>query len=74
MYITDRAKTLDQISKGEGGFLDRDLYPFCGNVHDGKAVAIGNPNAKQLIGADARTLKDSTGKAYGETLCRGPEA
>lgn len=64
----DRAKTLDLINKGEGGFLDRDLYPFCGNVSDGKAVAIGNPNAKQLIGIDARTLKDASGKAYGNEL------
>jgi hypothetical protein len=64
----DKAKTIELINKGEGGFLDRDLYPFCGNVSDGKSVAIGNPNAKQLIGTDARTLKDSTGKAFGEEL------
>src|ERR1700719_148975 len=64
----DKAKTLDLINKGEGGFLDRDLYPFCSNISDGKAVAIGNPNAKQLIGTDARTLKDATGKAYGLEL------
>jgi hypothetical protein len=64
----DKAKTLDLINKGEGGFLDRDLYPFCNNVGDGKAVALGNPNAKQLLGTDARTLKDSTGKAFGEEL------
>jgi hypothetical protein len=25
----DKAKTLDMINKGEGGFLDRDLYVFC---------------------------------------------
>ena len=61
----DKAKALDMFNKGEGGFLDRDLYVFCGNVSDGKAVAIGNPNAKQLIGVDARTLKDSTGKPFG---------
>src|ERR1700732_4896637 len=64
----DKAKTLDLINKGEGGFLDRDLYPFCSNISDGKAVAIGNPNAKQLIGTDARILKDATGKAYGLDL------
>jgi len=64
----DKAKTLDLINKGEGGFLDRDLYPFCGNVSDAKVIAIGNPNAKQLIGTDTRTLKDATGKAYGEEL------
>ena len=55
----DKAKALDMFNKGEGGFLDRDLYVFCGNVSDGKAVAIGNPNAKQILGVDAgpsRTL------------------
>ena len=53
------------FNKGEGGFRDRDLYPFCSNISDGKNVAIGNPNAKQLLGVDSRTLKDSTGKAFG---------
>jgi hypothetical protein len=64
----DKAKALDMFNKGAGGFLDRDLYVFCGNVSDGKAVAIGNPNAKQLLGLDARTLKDATGKAFGAEL------
>ena len=64
----DKAKTLDMFNKGEGGFLDRDLYVFCANVSDGKIVAVGNPNAKQLIGQDERTVKDSTGKAYGVDL------
>jgi Single Cache domain 2 len=64
----DKAKTLDLINKGEGGFLDRDLYPFCGNISDGKTVALGNPNAKQLLGVDGRTLKDATGKAFGQEL------
>ena len=64
----DKAKTLDLINKGEGGFLDRDLYVFCANVSDGKVVAIGNPNAKQLIGVDTRTQKDANGKAFGQEL------
>ena len=64
----DKAKALDMFNKGEGGFLDRDLYVFCSNVSDGKIVAIGNPNAKQLIGVDTRTLKDATGKAFGAEL------
>ena len=64
----DKAKALDMFNKGEGGFLDRDLYVFCGNVSDGKAVAIGNPNAKQLLGTDTRTLKDSTGKPFGAEI------
>src|SRR6266513_1522838 len=37
----DKTKALDMFNKGEAGFLDRDLYPFCFNVSDGKAVAIG---------------------------------
>jgi hypothetical protein len=61
----DKAKALDMFTKGEGGFLDRDLYVFCSTVSDGKIVALSNPNAKQNIGVDTRTLKDSTGKAFG---------
>src|ERR1700731_590935 len=64
----DKTKALDMFNKGEGGFLDRDLYVFCNNVSDAKNVAIGNPNAKQLLGTDGRTLKDPTGKAYGLDL------
>jgi len=61
----DKTKALDMFNKGEGGFLDRDLYVFCANVSDAKLVAVGNPNAKQLLGVDMRTFKDSTGKAFG---------
>jgi hypothetical protein len=61
----DKTKALDMFNKGESGFLDRDLYPFCFNAGDGKVVAIGNPNRKQDIGQDERTIKDSTGKAFG---------
>ncbi len=64
----DKAKALDMFNNGDGGFLDRDLYVFCSNVSDGKIVALGNPNAKQNIGVDTRTLKDSTGKAFGAEL------
>jgi hypothetical protein len=49
-------------------FLDRDLYVFCFNASDGNQVANGNPNAKQLMGVNARTIKDATGKAFGEEL------
>jgi hypothetical protein len=41
------------FNKGEGGFLDRDLYPFCANVCDGKLLAVANPNAKSNLGKDA---------------------
>ena len=49
----DKNKALDMFNKGEGGFLDRDLYVFCNNASDAKLLAIGNPNAKQLLGTDA---------------------
>jgi len=61
----DKVKALDMFNKGEGGFLDRDLYVFCLNVSDGKSVAVGNPNAKQTLGVDSRTLKDGSGKLFG---------
>ena len=64
----DKTKALDMFNKGEGGFLDRDLYVFCANISDGKTVALANPNAKQLIGTDTRTLKDANGKAFGQEL------
>jgi len=64
----DKVKALDMFNKGEGGFKDRDLYPFCSNVSDGKVLAVGNPQAKQFIGTDGRTLKDVTGKAYGQEM------
>ena len=64
----DKAKALDMFNKGEGGFLDRDLYVFCGNISDGKAVASGNPNGKQVLGTDTRTIKDATDKVFGAEL------
>ena len=45
-------KTLDLINKGEAGFLDRDIYPFCFNVSDGKILAVASNNAKPFLGTD----------------------
>ena len=64
----DKTKALEMFNTGQGGFLDRDLYVFCANTGDGKIVAIGNPNAKQILGQDQRTLKDPTGKTFGLDL------
>jgi hypothetical protein len=61
----DKAKAIDMFIKGEGGFLDRDIYPFCVNNSDGKILAT---QSKTLIGTDARTLKDKAGKAFGQEL------
>jgi hypothetical protein len=64
----DKNKAIEMFNSGEGGFRDRDLYVFCSQVADGKIVALGNPNAKKLIGTDARALKDANGKMYGLEL------
>jgi hypothetical protein len=60
----DKPKALDMFTKGEGGFRDGNLYVACTNVSDGKLVATGNPNSKNLLGVDARTYKD----IHGDTL------
>jgi hypothetical protein len=57
----DKVKALDMFNKGEGGFRDGDLYVFCVTTSDGKFVATGNPNSKQLLGVDVKTIKDSNG-------------
>ena len=61
----DQAVALAMFNKGEGGFKDRDLYPFCFRLADGKGVA--TPVAVPA-GTDLRTLKDPTGKAFGLEL------
>jgi len=64
----DKTKALNMFNKGEGGFLDRDLYVFCGNATNGTIVANGNPHAKEFLGTDVRNRKDANGKAYGQEI------
>ena len=61
----DRAVALAMFLKGEGGFLDRDLYPFCLRIADGKGLV--TPKAVPA-GTNTRTLKDAKGNAYGEAI------
>jgi signal transduction histidine kinase len=58
----DKATALAQFAKGEGGFKDRDLYPFCGGP-DGMFTA--HPT---LTGKSLKDLKDKSGKALGEEI------
>ena len=51
----DKAAALTKFSKGEDGFKDRDLYPFCGGP-DGMFTA--HPS---LVGRSLKDLKDKTG-------------
>jgi signal transduction histidine kinase len=63
----DKTKALSDFTKGEGGFKDRDLYPFCGGS-DGKFTA--HPT---LTGQSLRDLKDKAGKAFGEEIYKTAE-
>lgn len=58
----NKAEALTQFVKGEGGFKDRDLYPFCGGP-DG--IFTAHPS---LVGKSLKGLKDKAGKALGEEI------
>jgi signal transduction histidine kinase len=63
----DKAAALAQFAKGEAGFKDRDLYPFCGGP-DGNFTA--HPS---LTGKSLKDLKDKAGKALGEDMYKTAE-
>jgi len=58
----NKADALAKFTKGEGGFKDRDLYPFCGGP-DGNFTA--HP---KLVGKSLKDLKDKAGKALGQEI------
>ena len=60
----NKADALAKIAKGEGGFKDRDLYPFCVGA-DGKFSV--HPT---LAGTAAKDLKDKAGKPIGEEFLK----
>ncbi|MBB4198474.1 hypothetical protein GGD83_002275 [Rhodoblastus sphagnicola] len=64
----NREQAFEMFNAGGGRFLNGDIYVFCTNAGNGKFVAMGNGNAKDLLGQDVRTLKDATGKAYGQEI------
>jgi signal transduction histidine kinase len=58
----DKADALAKFTKGEGGFKDRDLYPFCGGP-DGNFTA--HPT---LTGKSMKDLKDKAGTPLGAEI------
>jgi signal transduction histidine kinase len=58
----DKAEALEMFTKGEGGFKDRDLYPYCGGP-DGNFTA--HPT---LAGKSLKDLQDKAGKPLGEEV------
>jgi signal transduction histidine kinase len=63
----DKAGALAKFAKGEGGFKDRDLYPFCGGP-DGNFTA--HPT---LVGKSLKELKDKSGKGLGEEIYKAAQ-
>ncbi len=59
----DKTKAFGMMQKGEGGFKDRDLYPFCANVGDGAMTA--HP---ALMGKKIQDIVDKNGKKLGEEM------
>lgn len=58
----NKAQALEMFTKGEGGFKDRDLYPYCGGP-DGNFTA--HP---KLVGKSLKDLKDKNGNPFGEEI------
>ena len=58
---SDEAGALAKFNAGSDGFRDGDLYVFCFSISSGQLTA--HP---RLVGTDIRTLKDSTGRAFGQ--------
>jgi signal transduction histidine kinase len=58
----NKSDALAMFTKGDGGFKDRDLYPFCGGP-DGNFTA--HPT---LTGKSMKDLKDKAGKPLGEEM------
>ena len=61
----DPASAFAKIDKGEDGFREDDLYPYCFRTTDGKVVA--SPLTR-FMGMDIRAFKDPTGNTFGKDL------
>ena len=62
MLKADKDRALDLFTSGNGGFIDRDLYVFCGGP-DGMLTA--HP---YFMGVNLKAFKDKTGMAVGEEI------
>lgn len=58
----DKSRALDLFTSGDGGFIRKDLYVFCGGP-DGMLTA--HPYS---MGVNIREFKDKDGKATGEEI------
>jgi signal transduction histidine kinase len=58
----NKAKALEEFTKGQAGFKEKDLYPYCGGPN-GDFTA--HPT---LVGKSLKDLKDKNGKPFGEDM------
>ncbi|MGQ0658996.1 MAG: cache domain-containing protein [Chromatiales bacterium] len=58
----DKTAALAKFSSGEGGFKNRDLYPFCAGT-DG--IVTAHPTE---LGRNLNEVKDKDGKAFGQEM------
>ena len=63
----DKAAALSKFNKGQGGFKDRDLYPFCAGP-DG--ITTAHPTE---VGKSMKETKDKEGKAFGQEMIKVAE-
>lgn len=61
----DKAKAFRMFDNGQGGFRDRDLFPFCFDVSTGKVVATP---LKGLVGKNMSGFRDAKRQPYGQQL------
>lgn len=68
MMESDKEGTIEKINQGE--MMDRDLYPYCGNM-EGQMVAHPSERVREM---SLKGLTDKTGKAFGEEIYEKAEA
>jgi len=54
-------KARDTFAKKDGGFQDRDLYPF---MQDRNGILLGHATMPALVGRNMSDMKDVDGKAF----------
>lgn len=68
----DAEGTIAAINEGEaGGWVDRDLYPFCG---DAKGDFIAHAVNQSLVGQSLRNLEGRAGSPLGENIYAAAES
>jgi hypothetical protein len=65
----DKAKALDMFNKGEGGFLDRELYVFCDNVSNRQDTCPWQPLSEVTPCSRVKPLKMINNRGESLIIC-----